>query len=133
MVLFLPVVPQQHYQGNNARKLISEVYAFFLLQCTVFGRKSKHKTDVTAWHGIHFHTNNLWNILVIENYYVNYQNIKIKCFYPPRILDEHWLFLFLVYKFHPERTGFNMYAEYTQLHLTFLALLPCLTVQYWTV
>ena len=28
----------------------------------------------------------------------------------------------LVYKFHPERTGFNMYAEYTQLQLTFLAL-----------
>ena len=35
-------------QGTNARKVISEVYAFFVLQCTVFGRKSKHKTDVTA-------------------------------------------------------------------------------------
>ena len=30
----------------------------------------------------------------------------------------------LVYKFRPERTGFNMYAEYTQLQLTFLALNP---------
>ena len=40
----------KHYvnQGNNARKVISEVYASFVLQCTVFGRKSKHKTDVTA-------------------------------------------------------------------------------------
>ena len=28
----------------------------------------------------------------------------------------------LVYKFRPERTGFNMYAEYTKLQLTFLAL-----------
>ena len=28
----------------------------------------------------------------------------------------------LVYKFRPERTGFTMYAEYTQLELTFLAL-----------
>ena len=28
----------------------------------------------------------------------------------------------LVYKFRPERTGFNMYAEYTQLQLAFLAL-----------
>ena len=37
-----------HIQGCNARKVISEVYAFFVLQCTVFGRKSKHKTDVTA-------------------------------------------------------------------------------------
>jgi len=35
-------------QGTNARKVISEVYAFFVLQCTVFGRKSKHKTEVEA-------------------------------------------------------------------------------------
>ena len=35
-------------QGTNARKVILEVYTFFVLQCTVFGRKSKHKTDVTA-------------------------------------------------------------------------------------
>ena len=27
----------------------------------------------------------------------------------------------LVYKFRPERTGFKMYAEYTQLQLTLLA------------
>ena len=49
-------------QGTNARKVISEVYTFFVLQmqCTVFGRKSKHKTDVTltASHGIHFHKKN---------------------------------------------------------------------------
>ena len=31
---------------------------------------------------------------------------------------------FFVYKFRPERTGFNMYAEYTQLQLPFLALVP---------
>ena len=30
----------------------------------------------------------------------------------------------LVYNFRPERTGFNMYAEYTQLQLNFLALVP---------
>ena len=35
-------------QCTNARKVISEVYAFFVLQCTVFGRKRKHKTDVRA-------------------------------------------------------------------------------------
>jgi len=35
-------------QGSNARKVISEVYTIFVLQCTVFGRKSKHKTDVTV-------------------------------------------------------------------------------------
>ena len=32
--------------------------------------------------------------------------------------------IILVYKFRPERTGFNMYVEYTQLQLTFLALEP---------
>ena len=32
----------------------------------------------------------------------------------------------LVYKFRPERTGFNMYAEYTKLQLTFLPLQPWL-------
>ena len=31
----------------------------------------------------------------------------------------------LVCKFRPKRTGFNMYAEYTRLQLTFLALHPC--------
>ena len=35
------------------------------------------------------------------------------------------LLLFIVYKFRPERTGFNMYTEYTQPQLTFLALHPC--------
>ena len=29
-------------QGTNVRKVISEVCAFFVLQCTVFGLKSKH-------------------------------------------------------------------------------------------
>ena len=59
------------------------MYAFFALPCTVFGWKSKHKTDVTAWHGIHFQKNNLWNILVIGNYYANiqnYQNLMILTF-----------------------------------------------------
>ena len=28
----------------------------------------------------------------------------------------------LVYKFRTERTDFNMYAEYTQMQLTFIAL-----------
>ena len=28
--------------------------------------------------------------------------------------------------YRPERTGFNMYAEYTKLQLTFLTLQPCL-------
>ena len=35
-------------QGFNARKVNSEVYASFVLQCTVTGRYGKHKTDVEA-------------------------------------------------------------------------------------
>ena len=35
-------------QGWNARKVISEVYASFVLQCTVTGRQFKHKMDVEA-------------------------------------------------------------------------------------
>ena len=35
----------------------------------------------------------------------------------------------LVYKFRPERTGFNMYAKYTRPQLTFLALVPCYILQ----
>ena len=34
------------------------------------------------------------------------------------------VFAFLVLQCTAERTGFNMYAEYTQLKLTFLALVP---------
>ena len=37
---------------------------------------------------------------------------------------KQWLIYILVYKYHPEITGFNMYAEYMQSQLTFLALLP---------
>ena len=44
---------QRRAQGNNARKVISEVNAFFVLQCTVFGRKSKHKDGCYSlpWNG----------------------------------------------------------------------------------
>jgi len=67
--------------GNNARKVISEVYEFFVIViCTVLGRKSKHKTDVTACHEINFHTKII---------YENSVHRKLECFYPPRILDEH--------------------------------------------
>ena len=50
--------------------------------------------------------------------------IKIKRFQPPRGYYTNTDASILVYKFRPERTGFNMYAEYTQPQLTFLALVP---------
>ena len=132
-----------------------------------------------------FQINSQWNILVIGNYYVNYQNYQnsmlltsldtkrmlmqgcnarkvnwcrvysayilkdgshirlrhLSCVYitaqrqytavqkNPYTSEITFLALhpctdasILVYKFRPKRTGFNMYAEYTQLQLTFLAL-----------
>ena len=42
---------------------------------------------------------------------------------------ETLMHLFLFTKFRPERTGFNMYAEYTQPQLTCLALLPWLNLK----
>ena len=70
-----------YWSDKGYRKVIMQGKFFrgvhiFVLQCTVFGRKSEHKTDVTVWHGIHFHKINLWNILVIGNYYVNFQNYQ---------------------------------------------------------
>ena len=50
----------------------------------------------------------------LGNYYANYQyyqNLMLLTSSDTK-----------VYKFRPERAGFNMYAEYTQLQLTFFAL-----------
>ena len=53
----------------------------------------------------------------IRNYYVNYQNYQNLMLLTSSdtkrtMMPDASVF---VYKFRPERTGFNMYAEYTQL------------------
>ena len=97
-------------QSNNARKVISMVYAFFVPKGTVFGRKSKQKTDVTAWRGIHFHKNNLCIILLIGNYYVNTEAS------------------FLVYKVRQERENWFQYVR--RVYATAINF-PCITLQQW--
>ena len=72
------------------------------------------------------HMNNLWNILVIGKYYVNYQNYQNKMPLSPSDTRRTLMQSILVYKFRRERTGFNMYAENTRPQLTFLALVPCI-------
>ena len=67
-----------------------------------------------------FHIKNQWTILVIGNYYVNYQNYQN--FMLLTSSDTKRTLMHLVYKFRSERTGVNICAEYTQLQLTFLAL-----------
>ena len=76
IVYYLPKNKVIIKQGYNARKVISEVYASFVPQCTVSGRSCKHKTDVEAWHGIHLSHKNQWNILDIGNYYVSFQDYQ---------------------------------------------------------
>ena len=107
-------------QGTNARKDISEVYTFFVLQSTVFVRKSKHKTDVTAWHGIDFHKNNLWNILFIGKFYVNYQNYQNSMLLTFSETKRTLIHLFL-FKNYAER---ELVSICTWPQLTFLALVP---------
>ena len=67
-----------------------------------------------------FHIKNQWNILVEGNYYMNYQNFQNLMLLNSS--DTKRTLIIFVYKFRPERTGFNMDAEHTQLQLAFLAL-----------
>ena len=73
-------------QGCNARKVNSEVYAFFVLQCTdselYINTSRMSQPDMEST----FHIKK--NILVIGIYnYVNYQNLLL--FSSSRILEEH--------------------------------------------
>ena len=71
------------------------------------------------------HIKNQWNILVIENYYVNYQNYQNLMLLTSSD-TKRTLMHIIVYKFRPKRTGFNMYTENTRPQLTFLALHSCI-------
>ena len=94
-------------------KLFQMCAQFFVLQCTVFGRKSKHKIDVRAWHGIHFHKNNLWNILVIAETIMWISKLsKLNVFNLLGYLTNTDPSI-LVYKFRPKRIGFNIHRVYT--------------------
>ena len=110
-------------QGTNARKVISQVYAFFVLQCTVFGRKSKHKTDVCMQPDMESMFTKIilkysgHRKLLCELSKLSKLNAFILLGYQTNIDAS-----ILVYKFRPEKTGFNMYAEFTQPQLTFLAI-----------
>ena len=113
-----------HTQGYNARKVILEVYASIVLQCTVSaGNVNTRRMSKPAMGSI-FHIKNQWNILVIGNYYANYQNYQNLMFLystdTKRTLNTDASII--VCKIRPARTGFNMYTEHTQLQLTFLAL-----------
>ena len=72
----------------------------------------KHKTDVEALHGIH----------LSQKKSMKYSKLSESNAFNLVGYQTNTDASIIVYKFHPERSGFNMYAEYTQLQLTFLAL-----------
>ena len=71
-----------------------------------------------------FHIKNQWNILVYRKLLCELSKVsKLNAFNNLRYYTNTDASI-LVYKFRPERTGFNVYAEYTRPQLTFLALHP---------
>jgi len=116
-----------HIYGVHSTKVLIQGKLFqkctHLLYCSVLSLGGNVNTRRMSKHdmGSISHIKYQCNILVIGNYYVNYQNYQNSILLTS--LDtKRTLMLNLVYKFCPKRTGFNMYAEYTQLQLTFLAL-----------
>ena len=99
-------------------KLFQRCTHFFVLQ-------------FTAWHGINFHKNNLWNILVIGNYYVNFQNFQNEMLLSSSDTKPTLMLLFL-FSNSAQRELVSMYPEYTRPQLTFLALVPCTNITYLT-
>ena len=77
-------------QGNNARKVISEVYAF--LYCSVLSLGGKVNTRRMSQPDME----SIFTKIIYEIFWSKetimwiIKIIKNKCFYPPRLLDEHW-------------------------------------------
>ena len=97
-----------------------------LLYCSVLSLGGNVNTprSVEAWHGIHLSHKKSMK-------YSGHRKLLCELSKPSKFnafnLLGYWTNTdasILVYKFRPERPGFNMYAEYTHLQLTFLALWP---------
>ena len=58
-----------------------------------------------------FHIKNHWNILVIGNYYVNYESYQILILSSSSDTKRTLMYLFLFTNSPLERTGFNMYKS----------------------
>ena len=89
-------------QGTNTRKVISEVYAFFVLQLLSLGGKVNIRL-------INFHKNNLK-----------------KCFYLSRILDEHWC----IYSCLPISPRENWFQYARRVYATAISF-PCISTLIW--
>ena len=112
------------YQGCNARKVISEVYTSFVLQCTLSGGNLNIRRMSRPDMGSIFHIKNQWNILVIGNYYVNYQNYQ-NLMLLTSLDTKRTLLLFT------NSAQRELVSEYTRPQLTFLALHPWFILWSW--
>ena len=61
--------------------------------------------------GFIFHIKIQWNILVIETIMWIIKIIKIKCFYPPRILNEHCMMHLFLFTNSAQREMFSIYTQ----------------------
>ena len=114
-----------HRQGCNARKVISEVYAFIVLQSLggKVNRRRISQPDMESTFTKIMYENSGHRKLLFEFSKLSKLNALNLLGYQTNTVAS-----ILVYKFRPERNGFNMYAEYTQPQLTFLPLVPCAQV-----
>ena len=121
----IELFPLQFTSRFNAKKVISEMYAF--LYCSVLSPGGNVNTR-RIWKpnmGSIFHVKNQLHILVIRKE-ILCELSKLSKFNAFNLLGYYTNTdaSIFVCKFRPERTGFNMYAEYTRPQLTFLALVP---------
>ena len=107
-------------QGKLFQKCTHLLYCSILSLGGNVNKRRMSKPDL----GSIFHIKNQWNILVIGNYYVNYQNYQNLMLLTSLDTKRTLIHLFLFTNSTQKRTSFNMYAEYTQLQLTFIALHP---------
>ena len=111
-------LPKVLMQGNLFQRCTHFLYCSIL---SLGGKVNTRRTH-TAWHGINFHKNNLWNILALGNYYVNFQNYQNSMLLTSSDTRRTLMHLFLFTNSAWRELKRTVYAEYTRLQLCFLAL-----------
>ena len=102
--------------------------AFFVLQCTIFGGKINTRRisqpDMES-----FFTKIIYEIFwSYETIMGSFKIIKIKCFYPPRILDKHWC-IYSCLQIPPRE---NWFQYLRRVYVTAIKF-PCIITLVWIV
>ena len=109
--------PKVIMQGKLFQRCTHLLYCSVLSLGGNLNTRRKSKPDMRSI----FHIKNQWHILFIGNYYVNYQIYQNLMLLTSPDSKRTLMHLFL-FTNSAQKTGFNMFAEYTQLQLTFLEL-----------